>query len=319
MQYLLSRLGQAATVLLVAFTAAFLLLQAMPADALMIRFESPELGLSPQQIADLRIAYGVDAPLHVQYWHSLSGVLRGDLGYSIESGTAVRTILADALPRTLTLAGLSLLLAVLVAFAIAFAASLSRFTWLRSALRAAPSLFVSVPVFWLGIVLIQVFSFRLGWVPVINPGPVEGLILPVLTLAVPISAPLAQILVRSMDAVSLQPFVTVTRAKGASELWTQWHAVLRNAVLPAMTMAGVLFGELIAGAVVTETVFARAGIGRITEQAVRTQDIPVLQGVVLMAAAVFVAINLSVDLLYPRVDPRLRGERRLHGKAAAAR
>src|SRR5690625_7354574 len=187
MHYLLSRLGQAATVLLVAFTAAFLLLQAMPADALMIRFESPELGLSPQQIADLRIAYGVDAPLHVQYWPSLSGVLRGDLGYSIESGTAVRTILADALPRTLTLAGLSLLLAVLVAFGIAFAAGLSRFAWLRSALRAAPSLFVSVPVFWLGIVLIQIFSFRLGWVPVINPGPVEGLILPVLTLAVPIS------------------------------------------------------------------------------------------------------------------------------------
>lgn len=308
MHYLLSRLGQAATVLLVAFTAAFLLLQAMPADALMIRFESPELGLSPDQIAELRIAYGVDAPLHVQYWHSLSGVLRGDLGYSIESGTAVSTILADALPRTLTLAGLSLLLAVLVAFAIAFAASLSRFTWLRSALRAAPSLFVSVPVFWLGIVLIQIFSFRLGWVPVINPGPVEGLILPVLTLAVPISAPLAQVLVRSMDAVSLQPFVVVTRAKGASELWTQWHAVLRNAVLPTMTMAGVLFGELIAGAVVTETVFARAGIGRITEQAVRTQDIPVLQGVVLMAAAVFVAINLTVDLLYPRVDPRLRGK-----------
>src|SRR5690625_1769509 len=143
MHYLLSRLGQAATVLLVAFTAAFLLLQAMPADALMIRFESPELGLSPDQIADLRIAYGVDAPLHVQYWHSLSGVLRGDLGYSTESGTAVSTILADALPRTLTLAGLSLVLAVLVAFAIAFAASLSRFTWLRSALRAAPSLFVS--------------------------------------------------------------------------------------------------------------------------------------------------------------------------------
>src|SRR5690625_680259 len=319
MHYLLSRLGQAATVLLVAFTAAFLLLQAMPADALMIRFESPELGLSPQQIADLRIAYGVDAPLHVQYWHSLSGVLRGDLGYSIESGTAVRTILADALPRTLTLAGLSLLLAVLVAFAIAIAASLSRFTCLRSALRAAPSFVVSVPVFWLGLVLIQVFSCRWGWVRVIDRGPVEGLILPVLTLAVPISAPLAQILVRSMDAVSLQPFVTVTRAKGASERWTQWHAVLRNAVLPAMTMAGVLFGELIAGAVVTETVFARAGIGRITEQAVRTQDIPVLQGVVLMAAAVFVAINLSVDLLYPRVDPRLRGERRLHGKAAAAR
>ncbi|MGC0249134.1 ABC transporter permease [Pseudactinotalea sp. Z1748] len=311
--YFAARIGQAATVLLVAFTAAFLLLQAMPGDALMIRFENPELGLSPAQIADLRTAYGADTPLHLQFWHSLSGVFRGDLGYSIESGTAVSAILADVVPRTLMLAGLGFVVAASLAFSIAFAAGLSRFAWLRSLLRAAPSLFVSVPVFWLGILLIQIFSFRLGWVPIINPGPVVGLVLPVLTLAVPISAPLAQILIRSMDAVSLQPFVTVTRAKGATELWTQWHAVLRNAVLPTMTMAGVLFGELIAGAVVTETVFARSGLGRITEQAVRNQDIPVLQGVVLLAAAVFVVINLGVDLLYPRVDPRLRG------KVAAAR
>lgn len=308
MRYLISRFGQAATVLLVAFTAAFLLLQAMPGDAIMIKFENPELGLSPDQIADLRITYGVDAPLHLQYWHTLTGVLQGDLGYSVQSGTPVAALLTEVVPHTLALAGLGFVTAVLLAFVIAFASGLSRFTWLRSALRSAPSLFISVPVFWLGILLIQIFSFRLGWISVINPGLVEGLILPVLTLAVPISAPLAQILTRSMDQVSLAPFVTVVRAKGASELWAKWHTVLRNAVLPTMTMAGVLFGELIAGAVVTETVFGRAGIGRITEQAVRNQDIPVLQAVVLLAALVFVVINLTVDLLYPRLDPRLRAK-----------
>ncbi len=118
---------------------------------------------------------------------------------------------------------------------------------------------MSVPVFWLGILLIQVFSFGLGWVPIVGADPVAGLILPVITLAVPISAPLAQILVRSIDDVRLQPFVTVVRAKGASPSWVLWSSVARNALLPTLTIAGVLFGELIGGAVVTETVFGRAG------------------------------------------------------------
>ncbi|MEB4615582.1 ABC transporter permease, partial [Leucobacter sp. M11] len=172
-------------------------------------------------------------------------------------------------------------------------------------LRALPSLFVAVPVFWLGIVLIQVFSFQLGLVSVVNPGPVEGLILPVLTLAAPISAPLAQILIRSIDSVRRQPFVTVVRARGASEWWLLSRNIARNAVLPTLTMAGVLFGELIGGAVVTETVFGRAGIGRLAEQAVSNQDTPVLLAVVIVSAAAFVLINLIVDLLYPVLDPRL--------------
>jgi peptide/nickel transport system permease protein len=177
--------------------------------------------------------------------------------------------------------------------------------WLGRLLRSVPSLFISVPVFWLGIVLIQVFSFRLGWIPVINPGPVQGLILPVLALAIPISAPIAQVLVRSIDDVTRQPFVTVVRARGASDWWILTQNVARNAVLPALTMSGLLFGELIGGAVVTETVFGRTGIGRITEQAVTAQDTPVLQAVVVISAAVFVVVNLIVDLISPMLDPRL--------------
>ncbi len=136
--------------------------------------------------------------------------------------------------------------------------------------------------------------------------PISGLILPVLTLAVPISAPLAQVLVRSIDRVQAQPFVTVVRAKGAPPAWVLTRSVARNAAVPTLTIAGVLFGELVGGAVVTETVFGRTGIGRLTEQAVANQDIPVLQGVVLLSALGFVVISFAVDLATPLIDPRQR-------------
>lgn len=305
MRYVLGRIGQAVLVLFAAFTAAFLLLQAMPGDAIMIKFENPELGLSREQIDALRQSYGADIPLPAQYWHALTGFLGGDFGTSIQSGTPVRQLIAAVFPNTLLLAGLGFVVAALLAGAIALAASLPGLTRIGDWLRALPSLFVAVPVFWLGIVLIQVFSFQLRLVPVVNPGPIEGLILPVLTLAVPISAPLAQILIRSIDEVRGLPFAAVVRARGASPWWLLSRNVARNAVLPTLTMAGVLFGELIGGAVVTETVFGRAGIGRITEQAVTNQDTPVLLAVVIVSATAFVLINLIVDLLYPVLDPRL--------------
>ncbi|MFL1381510.1 MULTISPECIES: ABC transporter permease, partial [unclassified Nocardiopsis] len=306
LNHVIRRSGQALVVLLAAFTAAFVLLQAMPGDAVMIKFENPELGLSPEQIAALRVAYGVDAPLHRQFLHTLLGFLSGDFGHSVHSGTPVRRLIAQALPHTLTLAVLGFATATLLACLIAYLSTYPRLAWIRGLLRSVPSLFVSVPVFWLGIVLIQVFSFQLGLVSVIRPGPVEGLILPVLTLAVPISAPLAQILTRSIDEVQARPFVTVVRARGADRSRVLWRNVAKNALPPALTMAGVLFGELIGGAVVTETVFGRSGIGRLTEQAVTNQDVAVLQAVVLLAALVFVLINLAVDLLYPVLDPRLK-------------
>ena len=215
-------------------------------------------------------------------------------------------LIGEAFPPTAVLAGFGFLVAAVIAAGIAFISTLTPFGWLRGALRALPGVFVSVPVFWLGIILIQVFSFGLGWVPIVGADPVQGLILPVLTLAVPISAPLAQILVRSIDDVQLQPFITVVRAKGAAPAWVLWRSVARNAILPALTIAGVLFGELIGGAVVTETVFGRPGIGRLTEQAVANQDIPVLQGIVILAALTFIVVNLVIDLLYPVLDPRLR-------------
>ncbi|MCC2031559.1 ABC transporter permease [Microbacterium allomyrinae] len=305
MRYVLGRIAQAAIVLLIAFTAAYTLLQALPGDALLIKFENPEAGLSPAEIALLRDTLGADVPALTQYFDVLGGFLVGNFGHSIQSGTPVREVLATALPETLVLAAAGFVSAVVLAVALAGLSQFRRLTWLRNALRSLPSLFVSIPVFWLGIVLIQVFSFRLGWVPVVNPGPIQGLILPVIALALPIAAPIAQILIRSIDDVTLQPFITVVRAKGATEGWILTRNVARNAVLPALTIAGLLFGELIGGAVITETVFGRTGIGRVTEQAVTNQDTPVLLAVVIVSAAVFVLVNLIVDLVYPLLDPRL--------------
>jgi peptide/nickel transport system permease protein len=194
---------------------------------------------------------------------------------------------------------------------IAFTATYGAGGVLRRVFRGIPPLFVSLPVFWIGIILIQIFSFRLGLVPVIGADPVQALILPVITLAIPIAAPLSQVLMRSIDEVREQPFVAVVRARGASTSWLLWRNVARNALLPTLTMAGLLFGELVGGAVVTETVFARAGIGQLTAQAVANRDTPVLLAVVVISTVAFVGINLIVDLLFPVLDARLRaGSRR---------
>lgn len=305
-RYVLRRIGQAAIVLWAAFTVSFVLLQALPGDAILIKFLNPELGLGPEQIAEIRASYGADVPLWIQYFHTVANFLTGDFGYSIQSGVPVGDLLIANLPPTLWLASLGFSLALVIAVGLSVASSLLPLSWLRSIIQSLPSLFVATPVFWLGIVLIQIFSFQLKLIPVINPGPWEALVLPVLTLAIPISAPLAQVLMRNIDHVMTEPFVAVARAKGASRTWVLWRHVAKNAVLPTLTIGGILFGELLAGAVVTEAVFGLNGIGGLTQHAVGHQDIAVLQALVVFSALAFVIINLVVDLLYPVFDPRLK-------------
>lgn len=304
--YLSQRVGQALLVLWAAFTVSFVLLQVLPGDAILIKFQNPDLGLSPEQIADMRLAYGADSPLWQQYLHTLVAMLRGDFGFSVQAGVPVSELIASNFPDTLRLALPGFLLAVVIAVLLAFISNLVGFRWLKNALQSLPSLFISIPTFWLGIALIQLFSFQLRWIPVINPGPWQGLILPIITLALPISAPLAQILIRSIDQVQTQPFVAVARAKGASYSRVLWRHVALNALLPVLTVAGLLLGELIAGALITETVFSLSGLGQLTQQAVNNQDVAVLQAIVMISAFGFVTINLLVDLLTPLLDPRLQ-------------
>jgi peptide/nickel transport system permease protein len=304
-RYLAERVGQALLVLLATFTVAFVLLQALPGDAVLIKFLGSDMGLTPEQLAEIRLAYGADNPFWLQYLHTLGSFMIGNFGYSIRAGVPVAALLADNLPSTLRLAALAFLVASLLAILLAVLSNLRGFGWLRVLGRSAPSLFIAIPVFWLGIMLIQLFSFQLGLISIISPEPWEELILPVMTLAIPISAPLAQILIRNIDEVLTRPFVAVARAKGASHAWVLWRHVARNAVLPSVTMAGVLFGELLSGAVVTEAVFGLNGLGGLTQQSVANQDVAVLQAIVVISAAAFVVINLLVDLLYPLLDPRL--------------
>jgi len=304
-RYLVGRIAQMVVVLWAAFTVSFILLQALPGDAVLIKFSSSDLGLNAEQIAQIRASYGADEPVLLQYLHALGNVITGNFGYSLQAGVPVSDLLLANVPSTLTLASIGFIAAVILAVAIAFLSTLAPFGWLRAGIQSLPSLFISVPTFWLGITLIQIFSFRLKLIPVIGGTDVQSLILPVITLAIPIAAPLAQILVRTIDHVNTQPFVEVVRAKGASSSWVLWRHVAKNATLPALTIAGVLFGELIAGAVVTETVFGRNGIGRLTQEAVSNQDTSVLQAIVVLSAAVYVVVNLVVDLLYPVLDPRL--------------
>ena len=306
LRYLIRRLAQGAIVLWATFTVSFLLLQALPGDAIMIKFMSPDLGLSPDQLADIQASYGVHNNLAGQYLHAIGNVLTGNLGYSIQAGIPVSDLLMANLPSTLLLAASGFLCAAILAFALALLSTFAPFAWLRGLFQAVPSLFVSLPVFWVGIMLIQIFSFQLRWVPVINPGFWQGMILPTAVLAIAIAAPMAQVLMRNIDAVSVLPFVPVARAKGASRSWVFWRHILRNAMLPTLTIAGIIFGELMAGAVVTETVFGRNGIGGITLKAVNNQDVAVLQAIVVISAAIFVVITLLVDLLTPLLDPRLR-------------
>lgn len=304
--YVLKRIGQAVLVVFIAFTATFLLMQALPGDGILARYESPELGLTAAQIQELRVLYGTDQPIWRQYFTTLGNFLRGDFGTSIQTGASVTDLVLTALPATVLLAAAGFLLAALVALPLATLATFGPFPWLRNALRSVPPLFVSIPAFWVAIMLIQIFSFRLGWVPVIGADGLTALILPALTIAIPISAPLAQVLIRSIDEVLERPFVTVVRARGAGEGWLLWRNVAKNALLPTITIAGVLFGELVAGAVITEEVFGRAGLGSLTVDAVGHRDIPVIQAVVILTAIGFVVINLIVDLAYPLIDPRLR-------------
>jgi len=306
MRYVAGRIGQAVLVLWAAYTVSFLILYLLPGDAIeTIATGGGTVTVDPEQLAALKAQYGLDQPLIVQYFSRLAGLFTGNLGVSFSTGQSVTSTIAEALPSTLTLAGLALLLAIVLAIVIALLIVLLPSAPLRAALLEVPVVLVAIPTFWMGLILLQIFSFQLGWLPSVGANNGAGLVLPVVTLALPTAAIIAQVLAASINAVMREPFVGVARAKGMSESRLVSTHVLRNAALPALTVAGVAVGNLLAGSVVVETVFSRPGIGRLVAQAVSVQDIPVVQGVVLFAAVCFVVTNLVVDLLYPVIDARV--------------
>lgn len=307
-RYLISRALQACWVLWAAFTLSFVVLYLLPADPVAIAADSGAAGTPVDAAAldELRARYGLDRPLWDQYLTALGHAVRGDLGHSISSGRPVTTAIGEALPATVQLAGLALLLAVGGGVGLAFAADHTRAPWLRGLLAALPPVGVSMPTFWTGLILLQLFSFQWRLTPAFGGEGLRGTILPALTLALPIGAVLAQVLSAGLESTWRQPFTEVALAKGGSRWWVLRRHVARPASLPALTIGGVLVGNLLAGSVVVETVFAREGVGRLTQISVLAQDIPVVQGIVLATALVFVTVNLLVDLVYPLLDPRIR-------------
>ncbi|MER6158222.1 ABC transporter permease [Streptomyces sp. NPDC001868] len=306
-RYVIKRVAQALGVLWAAYTVSFLVLVLLPGDPVsaMAGAGAESNQVDPAQLARLRHEYGFDKPVLAQYADYLGRAVRGDFGDSISTGRPVTTTLGDALPQTLTLTGTALLLAVVLGGGLALSATYTSRRWLRQLLLSLPPLGVSVPTFWVGLLLVELFSFRLRWFPAFGNDGWRGLVLPALTLAIPTGAQVAQVLAKSLLTTLDQAYVETARAKGASRPRIHLRHALRNASLPALTVVGLLAGQLIAGSVVVETVFSRDGLGRVTVAAVTAQDIPLVQGVVVFGALIFVLANLIVDLVYPLLDPRI--------------
>ncbi|MEU9609694.1 ABC transporter permease [Streptomyces sp. NPDC048057] len=298
------RVAAAVLVLWGAASCAFFVLRLVPGDPVNAIVGNDSM-MGAEQREAVRRQYGLDQSLFDQYLGYLHHLIRGDLGDSYQLQQPVSSLLAHQLPPTAELAFWTALSAVLTAVIVTVLTS-GRSNRPRHISAAVELVAISTPSFWMGTMLLTVFSFRLGWLPISDSGDGRSLILPVATLALPMAALLTQVMREGLLTAMKEPFVLSARSRGLAEHTVRSRHALRHAALPALTLAGWFTGNLLGGVVVVESVFARAGIGRIALQAVRDRDLPVVQGVVLLSAVVFVVINAVVEMLYAAVDPRLR-------------
>ena len=303
--YAARRTGQAVVVVLLAYVVTFVVISVLPGDPVTNTLRDPQNGFSEADVQRIVAYYGLDRPIPVQLWDSLSRFLVGDLGVSLRSDLPVSRSIAQVLPSTLALAAAALAVAVVLAVLVAVG---TRFlpTPAAGVARALPSLFLSVPNFVIGLVLIHVFALQLGLFRVIDPGSAVATLFAALALGIPVSAQLAEVLIAGLDHEARQEYATVARSRGLGPVRLFARHLLRPASLPVVTVLALTVGELLGGALITETVFGRTGVGSLVEQSVTTQDLPVLQAVVSLAAVVFVVVNLLADLVYPLLDPRVR-------------
>lgn len=310
-RYLIRRLLAAIPVMVMVATAVFLLLFLTPGDPAAVIL-GPDA--KAEQVAELRARLGLDQPVHVQLLNWYGRLLRGDLGQSIFENRPVTEAIWSRAEPTLLLTSLATLVSVTMGLAMGLLAALRRGQWQDTGAMLVAIAGVSMPTFWLGLNLIFVFGVLLGWLPVagyqpLSAGPWENLrylILPALTLGLFQAALLAR-LTRSMMLETLgEDYVRTARAKGLAEQVVVTGHAFRNALIPLLTVIGLIFAALMGGAVITEQVFNIPGVGRMLIQAVARRDYPVVQGVVMTVAGLYVLINLLVDLLYGYLDPRLR-------------
>ncbi len=253
----------------------------------------------------MREALGLNRPLAVQLGEYLSGLVRGDLGRSI-SGRSVIGLVGAQLPSTLILVGAGMTVALVIGIPLGVLAARHRNTLIDTAAMGTAVLGLSVPQFWLGLMLIFLFAVNLGWSPVLSSGGFDGLVLPAVTLGLAEAAILAR-LVRSSLIESLeQDYINTARAKGASDSRVTWRHGLRNALVPVVTMIGLQTGNLLGASVVIETLFGRQGVGKLVVDSILQRELAVLQGSILILASLFVLINVIVDILYRVLDPRVK-------------
>ncbi len=304
-RYLIRRLLWAGPVLLGVLTGVFFLIHFIPGDPVDVMLGERA---AEADRASLRAALHLDEPILAQYGRFLGGALRGDLGRSLSTHRPVLETILTRFPATLQLAAAALL----TAFAIALPLGILSALHPRSAVDTGGLLFslvgISMPTFWLGPLLMLLFSLKLDWLPVSGRQGVASLILPALTLGLGMSAILVRMTRSSLLEVIRKEFVLTARAKGLPERKVLLKHAFRNALIPLLTVAGLQVGALLTGSIITETIFSWPGLGRLTIQAIQSRDYPLVQGCVFMIALTYLLVNLGIDLLYAFVDPRVRYE-----------
>ena len=301
--YLAQRLAGAVLVVFGVISIVFLLIHLIPGDPVEIMLG--EAASSTDREA-LRVALGLDQPVLLQFTHYLHGLLQFDLGASLQSRRPVTDLLQERLPATLLLAGVTLAVTLALALPLGILAAVRRGSAWDGGAMAFSMLGVSIPNFWLGPLLILVFSLWLGWFPVSGREGVGSVVLPAVTLGTGLAAVLSRMVRSSMLEVLGEDYIRTARAKGLPPQRVILHHGLRNALLPVITLLGLQLGALLAGAVITETVFSWPGIGLLTIEAIQSRDYPVVQACVLLISVGYVLVNLLTDIVYAWADPRIR-------------
>jgi len=305
-QYVLRRLAQAIPVLLGITLFTFLMIHLTPGDPVVIYAMGKPL--SEEREAQIREQFGLDRPLWEQYRDYMSDLLRGDLGSGLHDKRPVWDTIREAIWPTLQLTLAGLAVAIVLGVTLGILAAIFHNTWLDSATMVVALLGVSTPVFYLGLLLLFAFSFQFHLFPATGTGGWQNLILPALTVGFASAAYIARLVRSSMLEVLRQDYVTTARAKGVRERVVVTTHALKNALIPVVTYFGIQLAGLLTGAVVTEQVFSRPGLGRVAITAITGRDFPLIQGTVLVTAIVYVLVNLVIDLSYAVFDPRIRFE-----------
>lgn len=285
-----------------AATLAFVAFRVIPGDPVSVML-GPQAQVSEAVKDGIRAELGLDRSPIEQYLSYLGQLVQGNLGESYQLRMPVAEVIGRQLGSTLQLTALAMTLAIVLALAVAL---FVRGRFARGVVAGIELIVLSSPVFWIGLILLSVFAFGWGWFPVAGTRNPATIVLPAVTLALPVAALLGQVLRDGIEAAERQPFATTVRARGAGQVRLTAHHTLRHGAAGALTLSAYLVGSLLGGAVLVETVFARPGIGRVTLAAITDRDLPVISGIILFSALVFVVINVIVELLHPVLDPRQR-------------